>query len=343
MQYAWRTPANSMQAVQTLGRAVNLWEKFVRDYPKVPEFQQDLALLHLITGMNLNAPALRSLALPSLEKSRDLLETLVRENPAQPDHKELLANAYGYMGHMMMLEKRFSEGIESYDKGTQLLEQLITQFPAVWRYRDRLWDMHRRAERSLSNRGQVEEAEKAARRGATVLEKLVAEFPTESRYRNELAEVNSRLSARSHARPAKDTVEAESLVVAAKNCPVFLQRMWWDKKWSNDCQQFVRSQRGGFVELELPALQGPVALAVCFTKAPDYAIVEVTVDGEVVGQTFDGYDPEIVPSGQIDFGILEPKDRKHKIRFTAIDKNANSSDYFMGIDCLVLKPVEENK
>jgi tetratricopeptide (TPR) repeat protein len=140
----------------------------------------------------------------------------------------------------------------------------------------------------------------------------------------------------------KDAVEAEALPVAETNCRAVPQwmRPWDAKKWSNGWQLYCSAKQGGFVEFELPALQSRVALAVCFTKAPDYAIVEVAVHGKVVGQSFDGYHPDVAPSGPINLGVLEQYSGAVKIRFTAIDKNPTSSHYRMGIDCLILTPVK---
>jgi hypothetical protein len=95
------------------------------------------------------------------------------------------------------------------------------------------------------------------------------------------------------------------------------------------------------VELTVQATRsGRYAFDVQFTKALDYAIVEVSIDGSRIGELFDGYgSPLAVPSGEVSFGIVELNQGPHRIRFTAVDKNTASKNYFMGIDCLKLEPV----
>jgi serine/threonine protein kinase/tetratricopeptide (TPR) repeat protein len=143
-------------------------------------------------------------------------------------------------------------------------------------------------------------------------------------------------------------VEAEFLpVTETRHCQASLQDMssWTSQTWSNGCQLFCRAQRGGYVELavEVPRA-GRHALTVHFTKAFDYGIVEVSLDGAKIGEPFDGYFygypfPGVIPSGGVAFGMMDLGQGQHQIRFTAVDKNAKSKDYFMGIDCLKLEPV----
>jgi hypothetical protein len=58
-----------------------------------------------------------------------------------------------------------------------------------------------------------------------------------------------------------------------------------------------------------------------------------------VGPPFDGLQPAVFPSGKIEFGTLTLDKGPHRLRFTAVDKNPKSTNYFMGIDCLKLEPV----
>jgi hypothetical protein len=42
----------------------------------------------------------------------------------------------------------------------------------------------------------------------------------------------------------------------------------------------------------------------------------------------------------VSFGTVELSRGKHRIRFTAVARNAKATNYFMGIDRLRLKPAE---
>jgi tetratricopeptide (TPR) repeat protein len=139
-------------------------------------------------------------------------------------------------------------------------------------------------------------------------------------------------------------LEAELLLVSGtQRCRPLLQDMSFAHprhKWSNGCQLFCRAGQGGYVELTVAISQpGQYALSVCFTKARDYGIVEVRLGGNPVGEPFDGYSPGVVRTGGVPLGIVELGPGEHRIRFTAVDKNAKSQNYFMGIDCLKLEPL----
>jgi hypothetical protein len=141
----------------------------------------------------------------------------------------------------------------------------------------------------------------------------------------------------------KGALEAEFLPVSERrNCRPTLQAMsdWGSGKWSNGCQVFCRADKGGYVGFELEVPQpGQYRLSVHFTKAPDFAIVEVSLGGNKIGALFDGYDANVMPSGEVAFGIVELSEGKQNIRFTVINKNPKSTNYFMGIDCLKLERV----
>jgi hypothetical protein len=74
--------------------------------------------------------------------------------------------------------------------------------------------------------------------------------------------------------------------------------------------------------------------------ADDYGIVQVSLDGKKVGGPFDGFNSAVTPSGKIGFGTLELTVGAHRVRFTAVGKNARSKNYYMGIDYLEQRPVK---
>jgi hypothetical protein len=117
---------------------------------------------------------------------------------------------------------------------------------------------------------------------------------------------------------------------------------WNGARWSNGEQLFCSGGKRGYVDLDIladGALEDRYRLDIYFTRAPDYGMVEVSLDGKKLGEIFDGFDEEVVPSGKIEFGEVELTKGHHCLRFTVIDKNPRSTNYFMGIDCLDLKPV----
>jgi serine/threonine protein kinase/WD40 repeat protein len=140
-------------------------------------------------------------------------------------------------------------------------------------------------------------------------------------------------------------LEAESLkIVDRAGCAPSMQSMdQWDRsKWSQGRQLFCDTRQGGFVDLEIDIPQaGKYQLGIYFTMAPDFGILEVSLGGKQVGSRFDGFSGGVVPSGRIAFGAVQLTRGKHQIRFTVVDKNPASANYYMGIDCLELKPVKD--
>jgi serine/threonine protein kinase/WD40 repeat protein len=135
-------------------------------------------------------------------------------------------------------------------------------------------------------------------------------------------------------------IEAEYCVVAASaNCDCSIQDMdpWGRQHWSNGHQLLCSSRKSGFVEFEvfLPRT-GRYTLEVCLTRAPNYGLVEISLDGQKVGKLFDGFhDRGLVPT-RVPLGVVQLAAGRHRLRFTVVDKNLRSVNYFMGIDYLAL-------
>jgi WD40 repeat protein len=136
-------------------------------------------------------------------------------------------------------------------------------------------------------------------------------------------------------------LEAEELeIVHWADCTPIVQSLSGPGKWSNGRHLFCRARRGGFVELALDVGRaGEYSLDIYFTRAPDYGLVEVLVDGKKVGQPFDGFRASLAPSGKVSFGNLHVTGTRHRLRFRVVDKLPQSRGYYLGVDCLVLTPL----
>jgi serine/threonine protein kinase/WD40 repeat protein len=144
--------------------------------------------------------------------------------------------------------------------------------------------------------------------------------------------------------PEQCRFEAEDLpILRAANCLLIRQPMhdYDPKRWSNDHQLFGAAAKGDFVTLGIDVpITARYRLNIFFTKAHDYGIVEIALDGKPIGERFDGFNKAVVPSGKVSFGNVHLTEGIHELRFTAVDKNGESSNYFLGIDYLELKPVD---
>jgi hypothetical protein len=98
------------------------------------------------------------------------------------------------------------------------------------------------------------------------------------------------------------------------------------------------------VELEIDAPQdGAYDLAISLTRAPDYCLVEMTLDGRKLGPAFDGFAPTVTPPTRVPLGRVELKRGNHRLRLTAAGKNSQATGCVLGIDCLELRPANENQ
>jgi WD40 repeat protein len=141
-----------------------------------------------------------------------------------------------------------------------------------------------------------------------------------------------------------DSIEVENLAICdQKDCQTEIQDManWRRENWGNGHQLRCYAKKGGCVDVEFPVpTTGAFQLDVRFTRAPDYGVVQVSVDDRPIGQPFDGFNPALVPSVRVNLGRVELVRGDHRLRFTAVDKNRQSTDFVMGIDCLELRPLK---
>jgi len=113
-------------------------------------------------------------------------------------------------------------------------------------------------------------------------------------------------------------------------------------RWSGNTQMWFRPQGpGASFTLQLPvASEGDYQVSVFLTKAIDYGIVQVQLDGKDLGQPFDGYHDGVIPSGRVALGDVRLTKGNHQITFRVTGKNQNSVGFMVGVDCIALEPVQ---
>jgi hypothetical protein len=145
----------------------------------------------------------------------------------------------------------------------------------------------------------------------------------------------------------KDALEAEQLRILGKSSdfPADPQDMlsFSDGKWSSNSQLWARpSQAAEWLDLEVPApADGKYHVLVYLTKAPDYGIVQFTLDGEKLGQPIDCFSGKgVIATGPVDLGTVALKKGETTLRIETSGTNPKSVGvrYMWGLDCIVLKP-----
>jgi len=150
------------------------------------------------------------------------------------------------------------------------------------------------------------------------------------------------LAAMPHKRGASEC-EALKILNKSDNLRITSQDMspWGAEKWSGGHQLTVFARKiGDFVELEVPVPDAKAQQIVLHaTQAPDYGIVEFTVNGQPVAATLDGYAPKVQPAAPVRFGVFTPENSKFILRAEVTGANSQSvgAKYLFGLDCVILE------
>ena len=126
-------------------------------------------------------------------------------------------------------------------------------------------------------------------------------------------------------------VDAEDLRVVASSRPFgfWLQgtAAFPDGRWSKDGHMFAsETQPGDWLELELPAVgAGGHLLELSLTRAGDYGIVAVSVNGTQVGEPIDLSWYTVQPSGPIGLGSVALRGQQDVLRIEVVGKHPENS------------------
>ena len=110
-------------------------------------------------------------------------------------------------------------------------------------------------------------------------------------------------------------------------------------QWSKNAHLWFRPQRPGAyftLKINVPQTRS-YNISAYLTKAPDYGIVQVALDGKPLGQPFDGYATAVTRSEAVSLGSVELSTGEHQMSFEVVGKNANSVHYLVGLDLVVFK------
>jgi len=114
------------------------------------------------------------------------------------------------------------------------------------------------------------------------------------------------------------------------------------QRWSAGAQLLCTTQSGGWVTLFLPVAQpGRYRLDLYATRAPGLGIARISLDGQEIGDPFDGYAAEVTPTGRMQIGKVSLTAGDHALRFDITGKNGASRGFYLGLDRVDLIPIIE--
>jgi len=114
-------------------------------------------------------------------------------------------------------------------------------------------------------------------------------------------------------------------------------------KWSNnDHLWWTGAKLGDVLEVGFEAPKdGKYQVAVILTKARDYGIVQLSINGQKAGDPIDLYNPEVIRTEPIPLGTFELKKGENTLRVEIVGANEKAiKAYMFGLDDVVLTPIE---
>ncbi|MBN2477267.1 MAG: DUF2961 domain-containing protein [Pirellulales bacterium] len=111
-------------------------------------------------------------------------------------------------------------------------------------------------------------------------------------------------------------------------------------KWHNDNQLWWTGARpGDKMDIVFPVKKaGAYQVSVTLTKAVDYGIVQLWVDGKKAGEPIDLFHDGVVPTGPIALGTYELAEGNHQLTVEIVGANEKAvKAYMFGLDQILLK------
>jgi hypothetical protein len=140
-------------------------------------------------------------------------------------------------------------------------------------------------------------------------------------------------------------IEGESMKIVGKSAGSAAgqnMRPFRADRWSgNDHLWWTGARPGATLDLELSVKQaGKYELQVVLTKARDYAVVELLLDGKSLGGPIDLFDSrQVVTTGVLSFTPPELKAGNHKLTLKIVGANSRAvKAYMVGLDYVRLQP-----
>jgi hypothetical protein len=134
--------------------------------------------------------------------------------------------------------------------------------------------------------------------------------------------------------------EAESLLPATESTdPAVAQGNCCGASWSGATQIWFQASKAPShfsVHFDVPQ-DGTYDLSELYTRARDYGVHTVAVDGTTVGAPVDGYSPDLIGDTKADLGAVSLTRGTHTLTWTVTGKNPSSSGFFAGIDVVSLE------
>jgi len=142
----------------------------------------------------------------------------------------------------------------------------------------------------------------------------------------------------------KNAIDFESLkeVVLSPGLVGKVQNLKPDRyppfRWSGEAHYWIQAdQPGGSVTFTLQEQYHPRRILIYPTQAPDYGMIDISVNNVIVKHQWDGYHTAVKTGEPIDLGVQDPDGNVFLITVTITGKNPAARGFVVGLDAVVLK------
>jgi hypothetical protein len=140
----------------------------------------------------------------------------------------------------------------------------------------------------------------------------------------------------------KGALEGEEMKILAKTGgdPAPQDMSGFASDWSNESHLWwIDAKPGNTLDLAVPVEKaGTYRLKMQLTKAVDYGIVQLSLDGKKLGQPIDLYNNGVVATGVLDMGTHELSKGQHVLRVEIVGANEKAvKSYMFGLDYIKLE------
>ena len=140
----------------------------------------------------------------------------------------------------------------------------------------------------------------------------------------------------------KGAIEGEKLKVVSSTAGITRTQDLGDEGWSNSSHLWWTDAKvGDKLTLAVPVTEaGKYELKAQLTKAGDYGIVQLFLDGEKIGDSIDLYNKGVTYTGQLSFGIHDLTVGDHQLGIEIVGANKDAAKaYMFGLDYIKLDSV----
>jgi len=145
----------------------------------------------------------------------------------------------------------------------------------------------------------------------------------------------------------KGALEGEKLQIISKTAGTAgpQDMTVFGNKWSGESHLWwIEARPGDTLQLAVPVEKtGTYRLKMQLTRAIDYGIVQLYLDGKKLGGPIDLYNNGVIPTGVLDMGIHELTRGKHTLKVEIVGANKKAvKKYMFGLDYLLLEEVRSS-